>query len=158
MLLRATPNKNCALFSGACVRVSERAVRAWHGLSLSLSPVAYTRTAGGRKQSERITCSAPENGEASSRAAESGGWRLLRVGDVLECFQVRAGETDQTSRQLPKKSGEASSLTAHALYQTPAESPVSLSLSLYNTINAIADLNILWEFTKYKYKSYILFL
>jgi len=92
MLLRATPNKNCALFSGACVRVSERAVRAWHGLSLS--PVAYTRTAGGRKQSERFTCSAPENGEASSRAAESGGWRLLRVGDVLECFQVRAGETD----------------------------------------------------------------
>lgn len=30
---------------------------------------------------------------ASSRAAERG-WGLLRVGDVLECFQVRAGETD----------------------------------------------------------------
>lgn len=81
-----------AVFSGLCPSVRARCpCMAWP-LSLSLSgtngqlvyankvkdlPVPRLRTA-----------------TAASRGAESGGWRLLRVGDVLECFQVRAGETD----------------------------------------------------------------
>lgn len=92
MLLRATPNKNCALFSRACVRVSERAVRAWHGLSLSLSGTNGQLVDANKVKDLPVPRLRPAT--ASSRAAESGGWRLLRVGDVLECFQVRAGETD----------------------------------------------------------------
>ncbi len=70
VLFRVTPNKSCALcFARACVRVSERAVRA---VAWPLS-LRYKRTAGGHKQSEIYLFGA---GERRQRPAV-----LLRAGD-----------------------------------------------------------------------------